>query len=321
MFLSSVEEGMTDYRKALVTGGAGFIASHVVDLLIDNGLQVSVVDNLSSGKKKNLSSVATFYECDIRDGGVVNIIKEINPDVIIHHAAQISVRESVNDPGNDASINILGSLNLLQASVKSGVKKFIFASTGGAIYGEQEYFPADEAHPVRPISPYGIAKLSVEKYLFYYKEVYGLDYVSLRYSNVYGPRQDPHGEAGVVAIFSQKMLANEQPVINGDGKQTRDFVYVKDVAEANINALKGNVSGEINIATGLETTVNELFRVTNKIVGGEIKEVHGPSMKGEQLRSVLNWSLAKNSLNWKPRINLEDGLRETVDYFREDLQK
>jgi UDP-glucose 4-epimerase len=311
-----VEEGMTDYGKALVTGGAGFIASHVVDLLIDSGLQVSVVDNLSSGKRKNLNPEATFYECDIRDGGVINIIKEINPDVIIHHAAQISVRESVNDPANDASINILGSLNLLEASVKSDVKKFIFASTGGAIYGEQDYFPADEAHPVRPISPYGIAKLSVEKYLFYYKEVHGLDYVSLRYSNVYGPRQDPHGEAGVVAIFSQKMLANEEPVINGDGRQTRDFVYVKDVAEANLNALEGDVSGEINIATGQETTVNELFRITNNIVGGEIEEVHGPSMKGEQLRSVLNWSLAKKTLNWEPRINLEDGLRETVDYFR-----
>ena len=307
---------MTDYGKALVTGGAGFIASHVVDLLIDNGLQVSVVDNLSTGKRKNLNPEATFYECDIRDDGVTNIIKEINPDVMIHHAAQVSVRVSVNDPGNDAAINILGSLNLLEASAKSGVKKFIFASTGGAIYGEQDYFPADEAHPVRPISPYGIAKLSVEKYLFYYKVVHGLDYVSLRYANVYGPRQDPHGEAGVVSIFSQKMLAKEQPVINGDGKQTRDFVYVKDVAEANLNALKGDVSGEINIATGLETTVNELFRVTNNIVGGEIKEVHGPSMKGEQLRSVLNWDHAKKSLNWEPRINLEDGLRETVNYFR-----
>ncbi len=306
---------MSDFKKALVTGGAGFIASHVVDLLIGKGLHVSVVDNLSSGKRGNLNKDATFYESDIRDSEMIKIIGNVNPDVIIHHAAQISVRESVNDPGHDASINILGSLNLLEASVKSGVKKFIFASTGGAIYGEQDYFPADELHPVRPISPYGIAKLSVEKYLFYYKEVYGLDYVALRYSNVYGPRQDPHGEAGVVAIFSQKMLANEQTVINGNGKQTRDFVYVKDVAEANLSALKGDVSGEINIATGLETTVNELFRVTNNIVGGEMEEVHGPSMKGEQLRSVLNWSLAKKTLNWEPRVNLEDGLRETVDYF------
>lgn len=307
---------MSDFKKVLVTGGAGFIASHVVDLLIGKGLHVSVVDNLSSGKRENLNNAAAFYESDIRDSEMIKIIGDVNPDVIIHHAAQISVRVSVNDPGYDASINILGSLNLLEASVKSGVKKFIFASTGGAIYGEQDYFPADELHPVRPISPYGIAKLSVEKYLFYYKEVYGLDYVALRYSNVYGPRQDPHGEAGVVAIFSQKMLANEQAVINGDGKQTRDFVYVKDIAEANLSALKGNVSGEINIATGLETTVNELFRITNNIVGREIEEVHGPSMKGEQLRSVLNWSLAKKTLNWEPRINLEDGLRETVDYFR-----
>lgn len=307
---------MSDFKKVLVTGGAGFIASHVVDLLIGKGLHVSVVDNLSSGKRENLNNAAAFYESDIRDSEMIKIVGDVNPDVIIHHAAQISVRVSVNDPGYDASINILGSLNLLEASVKSGVKKFIFASTGGAIYGEQDYFPADELHPVRPISPYGIAKLSVEKYLFYYKEVYGLDYVALRYSNVYGPRQDPHGEAGVVAIFSQKMLANEQAVINGDGKQTRDFVYVKDIAEANLSALKGNVSGEINIATGLETTVNELFRITNNIVGREIEEVHGPSMKGEQLRSVLNWSLAKKTLNWEPRINLEDGLRETVDYFR-----
>jgi UDP-glucose 4-epimerase len=307
---------MTDFDKALVTGGAGFIASHVVDLLIEKGFKVSVVDNLSSGKRDNLNRNAKFYETDIRDPDVVTIIKELNPDVIIHHAAQVSVRESVKDPANDASVNILGSLNLLEAAVMHGVKKFIFASTGGAIYGEQDYFPADEVHPVRPISPYGIAKLSVEKYLFYYKEVYGLDYVSLRYSNVYGPRQDPHGEAGVVAIFTQKMLDHEQPVINGDGNQTRDFVFVKDIAEANLKALKSNASGEINIATGKETTINELFSVTNNVTGGEAVEVHGPPMKGEQFRSVLDWDLAQKTLGWEPRVTLDEGLRETVDYFR-----
>ena len=254
-------------NKVLVTGGAGFIGSHVADLLVAKDYEVAVIDNLSSGSRHNLNPQVEFYQLDIRSPEMFELVKSLQPMAICHLAAQVSVRLSVEDPETDASINILGSLKLLEAAVKAEVKKVIFSSTGGAIYGEQDYFPADEEHPSRPVSPYGVAKLAIEKYLNYYKQEYGLDFVALRYANVYGPRQDPHGEAGVVAIFSQKLLSGEQAIINGDGTQTRDFVYVEDVARSNLLALEADYYGELNIGTGLETDINNLFQLLKNITG------------------------------------------------------
>ena len=302
--------------KVLVTGGAGFIGSHVSDLLIANGHEVIVLDNLITGKKDNLNSSTTFFEGDIREPVVNEIMKREKPRAVIHHAAQVSVRNSVEDPRFDMDVNIGGTLNLLENAVKNGVEKFIFASTGGALYGEQDYFPADENHPIRPLSPYGITKFCCERYLYFYQEIYGLNYVSLRYANVYGPRQDPHGEAGVVAIFSQKMLAEDQPVINGTGEQTRDYTFVGDVAQANLLALNADITGEFNIGTGIETTVNDLFEKIKSISGARIKDVHGEAKKGEQFRSVLDWSRARNDLGWNPNISLYDGLEKTVTFFK-----
>jgi UDP-glucose 4-epimerase len=222
--------------KILVTGGAGFIGSHIADAYVQQGHDVVILDDLSSGSKGNINPGATFVHLDIRDKGVADLFRSEQFDVVNHHAAQMDVRRSVSDPQYDASINVLGGLNILENASRHKVKKVIFSSTGGAIYGEQDYFPADELHPLRPLSPYGITKLCTEKYLFYYKEVHGMDHVVLRYANVYGPRQNPHGEAGVVAIFASKLLRGEQPVINGDGKQTRDYTFVGDVVKANLAA-------------------------------------------------------------------------------------
>ena len=300
----------------LVTGGAGFIGSHVVDHLIAKDYRVIVVDNLSSGSKNNINPKAEFQLVDIRDRGIEEFIRKIQPKAIFHLAAQVSVRQSVYDPQDDASINIIGSLNVFQAAVKARVSKVIFSSTGGAVYGEQDYFPADEAHPLRPVSPYGAAKLAVEKYLHFYKLEYGLEYTALRYANVYGPRQDPHGEAGVVAIFGQKLLAHQQPIINGDGTQTRDFVYVEDVARANILALENAFCGALNIGTGRETDINTLFHILTKITGSPIQDFHGPAKPGEQYRSVIDCGQARRILQWEPLTTLEQGLRQTLDYFR-----
>lgn len=302
--------------RVLLTGGAGFIGSHVSDMLINNGHEVIVIDNLSSGKEENLNSKAVLYKEDIRDSVIKGIMERERPEAVIHHAAQVSVRDSVEDPLYDMDVNIGGTLNLLENSVKNGVKKFIFASTGGAIYGEQSCFPADENHPTKPLSPYGITKLTCEKYLYYYHETYGLNYVSLRYSNVYGPRQDPYGEAGVVAIFSQKMLAGDQPIINGSGEQTRDYVFVEDVARANALTLEGDVIGEFNIGTGIETTVNGLFREIKTLAESEVKSVYRKAKKGEQFRSVLDWSKAKRGLGWNPEVSLKEGLKQTLAFFR-----
>jgi len=305
--------------KILVTGGAGFIASHVTDTFINAGHSVVVVDDFSTGRRENLNPRARFIQMDVRSKDIGNIFREEKFDIVNHHAAQMDVRKSVEDPLFDASVNISGSLNLLENCRLYGVKKFIFASTGGAIYGEQDYFPADEQHPVRPLSPYGISKLAIEKYLFYYKEVHGLEHVILRYANVYGPRQNPHGEAGVVAIFASKMLAGQQPVINGDGKQTRDYVFVGDVVNANKLALTFNMSDIFNVGTSIETDVNVLFRHIVALTNVRCPENHGLAKKGEQLRSVLNWNKAKQVLGWEPRMNLRDGLEQTVNYFREKI--
>ena len=303
--------------KILITGGAGFIGSNIADRFLELGHEVIIVDNLVTGRRENVPAAATFYEIDICDDQLAGVFEREKPDIVDHHAAQMDVRKSVADPIYDATVNVIGGLNLLQNCVKSGVKKFIFASTGGAIYGEQDYFPADEAHPLRPLSPYGITKLTTEKYLYFYHQTYNLHYTVLRYANVYGPRQNPHGEAGVVAIFSERILNGEQPVINGDGRQTRDYVFVGDVVRANELALSAGDNKIYNIGTGIETDVNTLFQTISKYTGKNIAEKHGPAKPGEQQRSVLNSSLILRELGWKPTVRLEEGLKKTVEYFRE----
>lgn len=302
--------------KILVTGGAGFIASQIADKYIEEGHDVYILDNLSTGFEKNVNPEARFINNDITSPSIISLFEKEKFDVVNHHAAQIDVRKSVADPIFDANTNILGTINLLQACVKTGVSKFIFASTGGAVYGEQEYFPADEKHPTNPVSPYGITKLAIEKYLYFYKNEYGLNYTILRYANVYGPRQNPFGEAGVVAIFTRKLLKNENPVINGDGKQTRDYVFVADVVKANLITLN-DVNSEIyNVGTGVETSVIQLFDKLNKIAGGKAKEKFGPAPKGEQARSVITSEKLFKTFNWKPSVKIEDGLQRTFESFK-----
>jgi UDP-glucose 4-epimerase len=300
----------------LVTGGAGFIGSNVADAFIAEGHNVVIIDDFSSGKQENVNPKAKVYQMDIRDAAVEKMFRNEMIQVMCHHAAQMDVRKSVADPKFDASVNVLGFLNLMETGRKFGLKKVIFASTGGAIYGEQDYFPADEQHPTRPLSPYGITKLVTEKYLFFYKEVYGINHVILRYANIYGPRQSPHGEAGVVAIFTSKMLKGEQPVINGDGKQTRDYAFVGDVVQANLLALQYSGSSIFNIGTGIETDVNKLFHHLKVLTGSTCKEVHAPAKAGEQMRSVISSKKIHEELGWTPSVTLEEGLRRTVDFFR-----
>jgi UDP-glucose 4-epimerase len=303
--------------KILVTGGAGFIASHIVDEYVRLGHRVTIVDNLSTGRRMNINQAATFYEADIRNAEtMMQILEKEKFDVLNHHAAQMDVRRSVEDPVYDASVNVIGALSLLECCVKTDVKRVIVASSGGAIYGEQDYFPADEQHPTRPISPYGVAKLTTEQYLFYYKTVYGIDSVSFRYANIYGPRQNPEGEAGVVAIFTTRLLSNQQPIINGDGTQTRDYVYVGDVVRANVLALGCEGSHVFNIGTGIETDVNTLFHLLKKATGSRAEEKHGAAKKGEQLRSVLTSAKISKALGWQPTMAIEGGLTKTVEYFK-----
>ncbi len=303
-------------KTVLVSGGAGFIGSPLADAYLAAGYRVAIVDNLATGKRENINPGADFFEVSITDDALADVFDEIKPQIVNHHAAQASVRRSVDDPAFDADVNIIGSLKLLEQARKHDVKKFIFASTGGAIYGEQDYFPADEAHPHRPVSPYGAAKAAVEIYLGYYQEAYGLPFTALRYANVYGPRQDPHGEAGVVAIFSQKMIACDQPIINGDGEQTRDYVNVADVVAANMAATTSDFVGAINIGTGIETNVLELFALLKEVSGADCPVEHGPAKPGEQRRSVLEAALAGEKLGWAPGIELKAGLGETVEFFR-----
>ncbi|MCH9030463.1 MAG: NAD-dependent epimerase/dehydratase family protein [Bacteroidetes bacterium] len=303
--------------KILVTGGAGFIASQIADAFIDEGHEVVILDDLSTGFEENVNPKAKFVRLRINDHDVSSLFEKEKFDVVNHHAAQMDVRKSVADPLFDANTNILGTINLLQNSVKFGVKKFLFSSTGGAVYGEQEYFPADENHPTHPVSPYGITKLCVEKYLFYYGGEYNLNYTVLRYANIYGPRQNPFGEAGVVAIFCTKLLKGEQPIINGTGKQTRDYVFVQDVVKANLLILSDDKSDIYNIGTGIETNVNELFSFLKDIVNNECEEKHGPAAVGEQMRSVISSEKFFNNFNWRPSTKLKDGLKETVKYFKD----
>lgn len=303
--------------KVLVTGGAGFIGSHVVDRLVEEGHQVVIVDDLSSGTRKNVNRAASLYKLDIQSGRLERVFRNERPNIVIHLAAQVSVRVSVDNPVFDAQVNVLGTMNILHQAVHHGVRKVIFSSSGGAIYGEQEAFPASESHVTKPLSPYGISKLCAEHYLSYFQRISGIQVVSLRYGNVYGPRQDPEGEAGVVAIFIRKMLNNEQPIINGNGRQTRDFVFVDDVAEANLVAMRQDSQGVYNVGTGIETSVNELFRILAGLTGSSCKEVHGPAKLGEQMRSVIDSSKLKQELGWEPDADLTKGLEKTVAHFRE----
>jgi UDP-glucose 4-epimerase len=302
--------------KIAVTGGAGFIASQIADAFVAAGHEVIVIDNLTSGTRSNVPPAAKLYEVDIRAPEIAEIFRSERPDVLSHHAAQLDVRKSVADPGYDADVNLLGTLNLLEAARAVGVSRVLFASSGGAVYGEQQVFPAPESHPHQPISPYGITKATGELYLAFYHAVHGIPYVALRYSNVFGPRQDPHGEAGVVAIFCQRLLAGEIPTIYGDGKQTRDYVFVGDVVRANLAALESDFVGPVNIGTSIETDVNALCDHVRMLTGCPHQAKHAQARAGEQMRSVVAIDLAREVLGWRPQVTLEEGLRRTVEFFR-----
>jgi UDP-glucose 4-epimerase len=300
----------------LVTGGAGFIGSHIVDALVLQGHQVSIIDDLSGGFEHNVNTSANLYKMDICDPRVDQLWKEQRFEVMYHLAAQMDVRKSVANPVYDANINVLGFLSLLEAGRKNGLKKVIFSSTGGAIYGEPDEVPQTEKHVNQPDSPYGITKLIGEHYLRFYGNTYGLQWIALRYANVYGPRQNAHGEAGVVAIFTERLLRNEQCYINGDGLQTRDFVYVKDVVDANLKALLYDKNGIFNVGTGIETNMITLFRHLRSLTGSNQEEKHAEAKPGEQKRSVIGTSLIEASLAWNRKYDLKVGLAETVGWFK-----
>ena len=302
--------------KVLVTGGAGFIGSHVTDVFLDAGHEVWAVDDLSSGRRENLRSEVRLVVADIRSPEAARLVESERFEVMCHLAAQMDVRRSVSDPRFDADVNVGGFLNLLEAARKSGLRKVVFSSTGGAIYGEQDVYPAPETHPTRPVSPYGVSKASGELYLGYYRAQYGLESVALRYANVYGPRQNPHGEAGVVAIFSERLLRGETCIVNGTGQQTRDFVYGPDVARGNLLAATSDVEGSINVGTGIETDVNRLYALLADAAGTARPAKHAPAKPGEQMRSSVDPSRAAEVLGWRPTVVLEEGLRRTVDWFR-----
>ncbi len=302
--------------RILVTGGAGFIGSHVAAAFIEAGHTVFVVDNLSTGLRPNVPSGAEFVEGDITDRSLLaSLFAEQRFEVVSHHAAQMNIRVSVADPVLDARVNIMGTLELLRQSAETGVKKFMFSSTGGAVYGEQTQFPADEEHPTNPVSPYGVSKLAGEKYIHYYSLEYGLPHFIMRYANVYGPRQNPQGEAGVVAIFSSLLVEGKQVTINGDGRQTRDYIYVADVVEANLAGLTTDSNLTINVGTGIETDVLTLFEQLQQASGSDLPPRHGPAKPGEQSRSVISPRRAKELLGWEPGIDLAEGLRRTYQSF------
>lgn len=312
--------------KILVTGGAGFIGSNIVDALVAEGHRVVVIDNLSRGKKVNLNSKAKFYKLDIRNRKISEIFKKEKPQVVFHYAAQIDTRTSVRDPMFDAGVNVLGTINILQNAAAVKVKKIIFASSGGAISSEETVLPTPENKFALPVSPYGAAKISAEMYLHYFWKMYGIPYVALRMANVYGPRQNPHGEAGVIAIFINKMFSGEQPVIFGSGRQTRDYVYIGDVVRANLLALKSKKVGSYNVGTGKETDVIYLFKKLKQLTGAAAREIHGSPIgqknkvtalaPGEQKRSSLDAGKIGRELGWRPGVKLDDGLGKTVDWFR-----
>lgn len=302
--------------KIVVTGGAGFIASHIVDAYIADGHEVHVIDDFSTGQEKNLNPRAKVHRFDIADPRSARLIEEIKPSVLNHHAAQMDVRRSVADPAFDARTNIIGFITLLEACKNVQVNKVLFSSSGGAVYGDREPIPASEQHETLPLSPYGVSKLTGELYLSYYHMAFGLPYVALRYANIYGPRQSSAGEAGVIAIFISQLLAGKSPTINGDGKQTRDYVFVGDVVKANLAALETNYVGPVNIGTGIETDVVAICNELRRGIATQVEAVHGPAKLGEQRRSCLDASLAGKVLGWKPEVSLQAGLAKTIAYYR-----
>jgi UDP-glucose 4-epimerase len=301
--------------RALVTGGAGFIGSHITDALVDAGHTVTVVDDLSRGRREQVNPAATFVALDITSPDLARAFADAKPEVVFHAAAQIDVRESVRDPIHDADVNVVGTVNVLRAAVDAGTRRVIFASSGGAIYGDTDVLPTPENHPCRPESPYGTAKLCAEAYGGTFSRQAGLEFVGLRYANVYGPRQDPHGEAGVVAIFATRLVHGEAIVINGDGTQTRDYVHVHDVVRANLAAVDGP-AGVYNIGTGVETDVNTLYRMLAAAAGVDAIAEHGPTKPGEQRRSCLDTAAARDRLGWNATVSFADGVQSTVGYFR-----
>ncbi len=309
--------------KILITGGAGFIGSNIADFLLDKGNEVHVLDNLSTGFRDNINPNAELHEMDIRSISAFDLISKGSFDIVCHHAAQMDVRRSVREPLFDADVNIKGTLNVLEAARIGKVKRIIYASTGGAIYGQPEHIPVNEDHPVNPICHYGISKHTVEHYLFLYRYLYGLDYVVLRYPNVYGPRQNPYGEAGVTAIFTLAYLTGSPPVINGDGMQLRDYVHVRDIARANwmsMDLSRTDISGEIfNIGFGIGRSVVELDRIIRGYTGSDLEPSFGPSLQEEILKIALDSSKAKKYLGWEPEIKFENGLKDLVEYHIKKL--
>ncbi len=304
-------------QTVCITGGAGFIGSHLADAFLSRGDRVLILDDLSGGKRENVPVGAELHVHDIRSPEASTLVRDGGIDLLVHHAAQMDVRRSVENPAFDAEVNILGGLNLLEAARRGGVRQVLFASTGGAIYGEQDFFPADEQHPARPVSPYGVSKLSFERYLFYFHVAYGLDVTCLRYANVYGERQNPHGEAGVVAIFLNRLLAGGAPRINGEGLQTRDYVHVSDVVRANLLASGRPGFHVYNVGTGVETSVVTLYQELARAVGSGLEAEHGPAKPGEQQRSVVDAGLIRSELGWPEPLALRQGLERTAAWFRE----
>lgn len=307
---------MVKYKTALVTGGAGFIGSHIVDALVRRHIKVHVIDDLSTGSRKNLNPNVAFHKMSVVDPAAAQLVAKLKPDVVFHLAAQIDVRCSVEDPPSDARVNIMGTLNIAHASAKAGVKKFIFTSSGGAMYPDTLRPPYSEKTLDDPLSPYAIAKRSAEMYLSFEHRIHGMKTVVLRLANAYGPRQALRGGyAGVISVFARQLIKKEKAVINGNGKQTRDYVYVSDIVQAHMLAMEKPVTGTFNIGSGIQTDVNTIFRAINKLTGAKQKEMHGPACKGEVMRSALDARKARRELGWIPKVKLDEGLKKTVAWF------